>query len=116
MQFDRTAYGKRIKRLRISTGLTQEQLAEKMNVTSTYIVKIENSQRTGSIEFSVELAYCFARTSPSELRMKQSCLSLATSIPTQIMMIPPAYLFDAGSTGHFTLVTLFHINRLAVSN
>ena len=25
-------------------------------------------------------------------------------------------LFDAGSTGHFTLVTLFHINRLAVSN
>lgn len=59
MQFDRTAYGKRIKRLRISTGLTQEQLAEKMNVTSTYIVKIENSQRTGSIEFSVELAYCF---------------------------------------------------------
>ena len=44
MQFDRTAYGKRIKRLRISTGLTQEQLAEKMNVTSTYIVKIENSQ------------------------------------------------------------------------
>ena len=59
MQFDRTAYGKRIKRLRISTGLTQEQLAEKMNVTSTYIVKIENSKRTGSIEFSVELANCF---------------------------------------------------------
>ena len=28
----------------------------------------------------------FARTSPSELRIKQSCLSLATSIPTQIMM------------------------------
>ena len=25
-------------------------------------------------------------------------------------------LFDAGSTGRFTLVTLFHINRLAVSN
>ncbi len=30
-----------------------------MNVTSTYIVKIENSKRTGSIEFSVELAGCF---------------------------------------------------------
>ena len=25
-------------------------------------------------------------------------------------------VFDAGSTGHFTLVTLFQINRLAVSN
>ena len=30
--------------------------------------------------------------------------------------IPPMCLFDAGSTGRFTLVTLFHINRLAVSN
>ena len=42
-----------------SRGLTQEQLAEKMHVTSTYIVKIENGQRTGSIEFSVDLANCF---------------------------------------------------------
>ena len=30
--------------------------------------------------------------------------------------IPPMCLFDAGSTGRFTLVTLLHINRLAVSN
>ena len=56
-----------------------------------------------------------ARTSPSELRIKQSCLSLATSIPTQIIVKPPMCLFDAGSTGHFTFVTLFYINRLAVS-
>lgn len=53
------AYGARIKQLRISKGLTQEQLAEKMHVTGTYIVKIENSQRTGSIELAVELAECF---------------------------------------------------------
>ena len=50
------------------------------------------------------------------LSFQQSCLSLATSIPTQIMKIPPVCLLDAGSTGLFTLVTLFHINRLAVSN
>lgn len=59
MRFDRMAYGARIKQLRISKGLTQEQLAEKMHVTGTYIVKIENSQRTGSIELAVELADCF---------------------------------------------------------
>lgn len=59
MGFDRDAYATRIKNLRKRCGLTQEQLAEKMNVTSTYIVKIENSKRTGSIEFSVELADCF---------------------------------------------------------
>ena len=55
MGFERDAYATRIKSLRKKSGLTQEQLAEKINVTSTYIVKIENSQRTGSIEFSVDL-------------------------------------------------------------
>ena len=59
MRFNRMAYGARIKQLRINKGLTQEQLAEKMHVTGTYIVKIENSQRTGSIELAVELAACF---------------------------------------------------------
>ena len=40
MGFDRDAYATRIKSLRKKSGLTQEQLAEKINVTSTYIVKI----------------------------------------------------------------------------
>lgn len=59
MGFEQGAYGARIKQLRIGKGLTQEQLAEKMNVTGTYIVKIENGQRTGSVELAVELAACF---------------------------------------------------------
>lgn len=59
MRFDRTAYGAKIKQLRINKGLTQEQLAEKMNVTGTYIVKIENGQRIGSVELAVELADYF---------------------------------------------------------
>ena len=59
MGFSRDSYAARIKNLRKSRGLTQEQIAEKMHVTSTYIVKIENGQRTGSIEFSVDLANCF---------------------------------------------------------
>ena len=48
-----------ISSLRKMKGMSQEQLAEKMHVTGTYIVKIENSQRTGSIELAVELADCF---------------------------------------------------------
>ena len=59
MQFDRTAYGERIRQLRIGKGLTQEQLAEKMNVTGTYIVKIEKCQRTGSVELAVEMSEYF---------------------------------------------------------
>ena len=44
-----------------------------------------------------------ANTSPSELRMKHSCLSLATSIPTQIMMKPPEKIGDAVIHRHFAL-------------
>ena len=59
MHFDRSAYGAKIKQLRINKGLTQERLAEQMNVTGTYIVKIENGQRIGSVELAVELADYF---------------------------------------------------------
>ena len=59
MHFDRTAYGERIKRLRTSRELTQEQLAEKINVSRTYIAKIENGLQTGSIEIAIELAEFF---------------------------------------------------------
>lgn len=59
MHFDRTAYGERIKRLRTGRELTQEQLAEKINVSRTYIVKIENGLQIGSIEIAIELAMFF---------------------------------------------------------
>ena len=52
-------YGMELKIARVRKKLTQEQLAEKLNVSGTYIVKIESNQRTGSVEFAVELASCF---------------------------------------------------------
>lgn len=59
MYFDHKAYGERIKRLRRSKGLTQEQLAEKLRVSRTYIGKIEKGSQVGSIELAVELAVFF---------------------------------------------------------
>ena len=59
MYFDRTAYGERIKRLRTGRDLTQEQLAEKINVSRTYIVKIEKGLQIGPIEIAIELAMFF---------------------------------------------------------
>jgi len=53
------AYGERIKRLRTGRELTQEQLAEKINVSRTYIVKIENGLQIGPIEIAIELAMFF---------------------------------------------------------
>ena len=59
MHFDRMAYGERIKRLRTGRELTQEQHAEKINVSRTYIVKIENGLQIGPIEIAIELAMFF---------------------------------------------------------
>ena len=59
MHFDRTAYGERIKRLRTGRELTQEQLAEKINISRTYIVKIENGVQIDPIEIAIELAMFF---------------------------------------------------------
>lgn len=59
MRFDRTAYGVRIRQLRVNKGLTQEQLAEKVTVSRTCIVKIENGTQGGSIELAVEFAELF---------------------------------------------------------
>ena len=59
MHFDRMAYGERIKRLRTGRELTQVQLAEKINVSRTYIVKIENGLQIGPIEIAIELAMFF---------------------------------------------------------
>ena len=59
MHFDRMAYGERIKRLRTGRELTQEQLAEKINVSRTYMVKIENGLQIGPIEIAIDLAMFF---------------------------------------------------------
>lgn len=72
MRFDRTAYGTRVRQLRIAKRLTQEQLAEKMSVTSTYIGKIENGQQTGPVELAVELA-TFFEISIDDLLLGRDC-------------------------------------------
>ena len=48
-----------LKRLRTGRDLTQEQLAEKINVSRTYIVKIENGVQIDPIEIAIELAMFF---------------------------------------------------------
>ncbi len=59
MSFNSDDYGSRIRSLRKNRGLTQEQLAEKMNVSTPYIAKIENGKQTGPVELAVEFAEFF---------------------------------------------------------
>lgn len=56
---DRKLLGKRIKEERIRIGLTQEQLAEKINVSTTYIGFIECGRRSVTLEKLILLADCF---------------------------------------------------------
>ena len=80
------AYGARIRQLRKRRELTQEQLAEKLNVSGTYIVKIESNQRTGSVEFAVELAHCFG-VSLDYLLLGTACNDKRTVLKTVIAFL-----------------------------
>lgn len=53
---NRTALGARIRQERIKQNLTQEQLAEKLNVSTTYIGYIERGERTLTLAKLVDLA------------------------------------------------------------
>lgn len=58
--FDMKACGSRIKELREShEGLTQEKLAELLNTSDSHLRKIENGQRSASIDLYIELAQYF---------------------------------------------------------
>ena len=59
MRHDLKECGKRIQQLRKERGLTQEQLAEKLNVSQNTIAKIESGLRRPSIDFLLELSEFF---------------------------------------------------------
>lgn len=56
---DRKFLGKRIREERIRIGLTQEQIAEKINVSTTYVGFIERGERSVTLEKLILLAECF---------------------------------------------------------
>lgn len=56
---DRKTLGKRIRQERIRSGLTQEQVAEYINVSTAYIGLIERGERSVTLEKLILLAGCF---------------------------------------------------------
>ena len=55
---DQYALGKRIREERIHMGLTQEELAEQINVSTTYIGFIERGERSVTLDKLCKLANC----------------------------------------------------------
>jgi transcriptional regulator with XRE-family HTH domain len=54
---DRVLLGRRIKELRKSQGLSQEALAEKMEVHPKYLGSVERGEQNPTLEFLVKLAH-----------------------------------------------------------
>lgn len=59
MYFDAHEFGKRVKALRTEKGLTQEKLAEMLNISFSQISRIESGRSTPSIDVMIELAELF---------------------------------------------------------
>lgn len=56
MSFDYTMIGRRIRQSREQKGLTQEHLAEKLNVSNAYISKIERGKTSISLDRLSEIS------------------------------------------------------------
>ena len=57
MYFDQEAFGKRLKELRNIKGMTQEELAEKVNITREHLGRLERGKYGCSIDLLIELSY-----------------------------------------------------------
>lgn len=62
MEMNPKEIGKRIQLLRKQRGLSQEELADKLNVSSNTIAKVECGLRRPSIDFIVDLVNFFDTT------------------------------------------------------
>ncbi len=58
--------GKRIKKLRLKAGLTQEELAERVRISRAYMGYVEQGRNTPSLEVLQKIAKAL-KISPAEL-------------------------------------------------
>ena len=59
MYFDAKEFGARLKDLRTTRGLTQEALAEDLNVSLEHLCRVERGNRGCSIDLIIEIAVYF---------------------------------------------------------
>ena len=88
MHFEPLEFGKRLSLLRKSHGLTQEQLAEKLNISWDHLSKIERGKRHASLElivtisqqFSVSTDYLLLGRKKEQLSGRQKLLDVITQL------------------------------------
>lgn len=88
---DTRAVGMRIKEARDAANLTQEQLAEKVNLSSSHMSVIERGVKAPRLETLVEIANALGVTADSLLVDVLDCsMAISTSeLSEQIKMLSP---------------------------
>ena len=76
--------GKRIQLLRKQKGLSQEELADRLNVSSNTVAKIECGLRRPSVDFVVDLVNFFVSVKPSPAKTNRQA---PTSLPVCLIII-----------------------------
>lgn len=59
MHYDPMECGMRISKLRLECGKTQQQMADKLNISLDHYRALENGRRGGSLDLLIELAITF---------------------------------------------------------
>lgn len=68
MYFDQKEFGKRLKEIRLIRGMTQEELAEMLNINKQHVSRMERGITTCSIDLLIELS-CHLQISTDYLLM-----------------------------------------------
>ena len=87
MLFDAKNFGARVRLLRKRSGQTQEQLAEKLNISTSYLGKIELGRRTPSIDLLLDMAEQFGVTVDVLLRGEQTEISSPESLVAKMVLL-----------------------------
>lgn len=84
MYFDPAETGKRIKAIREAKGMTQMKFAEKLNISRSYMNKIEKGTKTASIDLLIEIAV-YSGVTLDYLILGQSLAAIQVKANIQMM-------------------------------
>ena len=87
MLFDAKNFGAKVRLLRKRSGQTQEQLAEELNISTSYLGKIELGRRTPSIDLLLDMAEQFGVTVDELLRGDRKEALSQESIVTKMVLL-----------------------------
>lgn len=84
MYFDPVEAGKRIKAIREAKGMTQMGFAEKLNISRSYMSKIEKGTKTVSLDLLIEIAV-YGGVTLDYLALGQSLVAVQVKENIQMM-------------------------------